>query len=173
VSGRITRMEQHDGTTEVRLPELPRCAFPGCQEWGEHDHHITYDPEVKKPLCVGHHQEITILNGQQARKYRRELSNKHRWWILYQWTQGKLKVRRTRKSLEWIEDWQETNRATTSVDVEVTPDLTKSSEGSAHRKPMAMEKGRGKKTARWKKPTRKKSDRKSRQRKKAKPRGKR
>jgi len=26
-----------------------------------------------------------MLNGQQARKYRHELSNKHRWWIWYQW----------------------------------------------------------------------------------------
>jgi hypothetical protein len=88
------------------MPEPPRCAYPGCPEWGAHNHHITYDPEVKKWLCVRHHEEITILNGQQGRKYRRGLSNKHRWWIWYQWTQGKLKVRRTRKSLEWVEEWQ-------------------------------------------------------------------
>jgi hypothetical protein len=88
------------------MPEPPRCAYPGCPRWGAHNHHITYDPEVKKWLCVRHHEEITILNGQQGRKYRRGLSNQHRWWIWYQWTQRKLKVRRTRKALEWVEEWQ-------------------------------------------------------------------
>src|SRR5260221_4725489 len=87
------------------LPEPPRCAFPGCGEWGGHQHHITYDPPVIEPLCVGHHQQITILNGQQARKYRHELSNRHRWWIWHQWIAGKLKVRRTQKALEYIEEW--------------------------------------------------------------------
>ena len=46
-----------------------------------------------------------MLNGQQARKYRHELSNKHGWWIWYQWIDGKLKPRRTRKALEWSESW--------------------------------------------------------------------
>ena len=88
------------------LPELPRCVFPGCGEWGDHRHHITYDPKVIKDLCFRHHEEITILNGQQARKYRGHLSNKHRWWIWYAWTRGELRVRRrTRKALEWTENW--------------------------------------------------------------------
>ncbi len=90
----------------MMLPEPPRCAFPGCGEWADHEHHITYNPEVKKHLCFAHHEEITILNGQQARKYRTPLSNKFRWWIWYAWTRGELKVRRrTRKALEWTEDW--------------------------------------------------------------------
>lgn len=88
------------------LPEPPNCAFPGCKERGEHRHHITYDPEVTKYLCARHHEEITILNGQQSRKYRRELSNRHRWWVWFQWTQGKMKVRRTKRALEYIEEWQ-------------------------------------------------------------------
>jgi hypothetical protein len=88
------------------LSEPPRCAFPSCRKWGDHRHHVTYDPEKIKWLCFGHHEQITILNGQQARKYRRALSNKFRWWIWYAWIRGELKVRRTQKSLEWTEDWQ-------------------------------------------------------------------
>ncbi len=88
------------------LPEPPRCAFPGCSEWGDHKHHVTYDPEVIKWLCFGHHEQITILNGQQARKYRGNLSNNFRWWIWYAWIRGELRIRRTQKSLEWTRDWQ-------------------------------------------------------------------
>jgi hypothetical protein len=88
------------------LPAPPRCSFPGCTNSALHDHHITYDPEVIKPLCRLHHEEITIINGIQARKYRRGLSNKHRWWAWYQWTQGKLKPRRTKKAMEYLEDWK-------------------------------------------------------------------
>jgi hypothetical protein len=87
------------------MPEPPRCAFPSCTNWGGHDHHITYDPPVTKRLCVRHHEEITIINGQQARKYRRTLSNKHRWWIWFQWIEGKLKARRTQKALEYTGEW--------------------------------------------------------------------
>ena len=94
----------YQGSTRVS-DLLDKCAFPDCGEWGIHRHHITYDPEVVKPLCVGHHEQITILNGQQGRRVRHGLSNQHRWWIWYQWTAGKLKVRRTRKALEYIEDW--------------------------------------------------------------------
>jgi hypothetical protein len=76
-------------------------------EFADHTHHVTYNPEVTKPLCRPHHEEITILNGQQARKVRHELSNKHRWWIWFQWLEGKLKVRRTKKALEYIEEWDQ------------------------------------------------------------------
>jgi hypothetical protein len=88
------------------LPEPPRCVFPGCPEWADHPHHVTYEPEVIKLLCFGHHEQITFLNGQQARKYRTVLSNKFRWWIWYQWIAGKLKPRRTQKAREWTEDWR-------------------------------------------------------------------
>jgi len=84
---------------------LERCCFPGCTEFARHTHHVTYDPKVTKPLCRRHHEEITILNGQQARRVRHELSNKHRWWIWYQWQQGRLKVRRTKKAMEYIDEW--------------------------------------------------------------------
>jgi hypothetical protein len=60
---------------------------------------------VKKGLCVRHHKEITMLNGQQARKYHVHLSNNFRWWIWYAWLRGELKVRRTRKALEWTDAW--------------------------------------------------------------------
>jgi hypothetical protein len=54
-------------TTDLVLPEPPRCAFPACTDWGDHDHHITYDPPITKRLCVRHHEEITIINAQQSR----------------------------------------------------------------------------------------------------------
>jgi hypothetical protein len=107
------------GNTTDLMPEPPRCAFPSCTDWGEHDHHITYEPPVTKRLCVRHHEEITIINGQQARKYRRSLSNKHRWWAWYQWIEGKLKARRTRKALEYTEEWA----AGTAEEVEVVNEV--------------------------------------------------
>jgi hypothetical protein len=93
------------GSTNDLMPEPPRCAFPRCPVPARHEHHITYDPPVTKDLCIPHHKEITIINGQQARKYRRELSAKHRWWIWFQWIEGKLKARRTQKALEYIGEW--------------------------------------------------------------------
>lgn len=87
------------------LPTSQRCSFPGCNAFGDHDHHIVYDPDVIKPLCVTHHKEITMLNGIQARKFRRCLSRRQRWWIWFQWLSGKLKLRRTKKALEWVSDW--------------------------------------------------------------------
>lgn len=90
------------------LPEPKRCAFPACGELGRHDHHIVYDPDVIRPLCITHHKEITILNGLQARKIKRALTRRHRWWIWFQWTSGTLKPRRTKKALEWVHDWDST-----------------------------------------------------------------
>jgi len=106
-------------TADLVMPELPRCSFPSCTDWGEHDHHITHDPPVTKRLCVRHHEEIIIINGQQARKYRRSLSNKHRWWIWFQWIEGKLKARRIRKALEYTEEWG----AGTAEEVEVVNEV--------------------------------------------------
>lgn len=93
------------GKTTDLMPEPPRCSFPSCTARAEHDHHITYAPAVTKLLCVPHHKEITIINGQQARKYRRSLSNKHRWWAWHSWIGGKLKARHTQKALEYIGEW--------------------------------------------------------------------
>lgn len=95
----------YTGRTTAMLHARGQCSFRDCPEFADHTHHITYHPEVTKPLCRPHHEEITILNGQQARKVRHELSNKHRWWIWYQWLEGKLKVRRTKKALGYIEEW--------------------------------------------------------------------
>lgn len=83
------------------------CSFPGCSNFGDHNHHIVYDPAVIRPLCITHHKEITMLNGLQARKIRRELGRRHRWWIWFQWIAGKLKPRRTKKALEWVRDWDD------------------------------------------------------------------
>lgn len=92
------------GQTAEVLPTAPSlCCFPGCSAPAERQHHVTYDPEVIKPLCKPHHDQITIINGIQGRKHRRQLSNKQRWWIWYSWLRGELKPRRTRKALEWVE----------------------------------------------------------------------
>jgi len=85
---------------------LKPCSFPGCEKPGTQRHHVTYDPEVIKPLCGDHHDEITMLNSQQARKYRQELSNAFRWRLWYEWIGGR-KVRRTGKSVEDLADWKD------------------------------------------------------------------
>jgi hypothetical protein len=87
------------------LPTPRRCFFPECSELGVHRHHVVYEPDVIRPLCIRHHEEITMLNGLQARRIRRGLTRRHRWWIWFQWIEGKLKPRRTKKALEWVEAW--------------------------------------------------------------------
>ena len=89
----------------MRLPTAVSCSFPACQKLGDHDHHVVYNPDMIKPLCVIHHKEITMLNGIQARKIRHELSRQHRWWIWFQWMKGELKPRRTKQALEWVREW--------------------------------------------------------------------
>jgi hypothetical protein len=88
--------------SELLKRHSPPCRFLQCKNAGISDHHITYEPEVVVNLCVEHHEQITIINGQQARKYRGVLSNSHRWCIFNQWLQGKLKPRRTEKAMEYI-----------------------------------------------------------------------
>jgi hypothetical protein len=88
-----------------------QCAFPGCKKFGAENHHITYNPEVTKRLCTRHHEEITILNGHKGRAVRHGLSNRHRWWIWYQWLEGNLKVRRTKKAMQYIEQGRAQLRA--------------------------------------------------------------
>src|SRR5229473_6183576 len=96
----------HPYNTFYMLVSPLLCSFPGCQRFAEHRHHIVYYPdEVIKPLCRPHHEEITILNGQHGRRFRHQLSNKHRWYIWYQWTAGNMKVRRTRKAQEYLSEW--------------------------------------------------------------------
>ena len=81
------------------------CAFPACTGLGEHEHHVIYRPPVTKRLCRQRHEEITMLNGIQGRKVRHTLTDQHRWWIWYQWTQGRLKPRRTKKALQYVQEW--------------------------------------------------------------------
>jgi hypothetical protein len=108
---------------KAMLPSPPRCEFPGCDEFPMHGHHVTYNPEVIKPLCVKHHEEITIINGIQGRKYRTSLSNKHRWWIWYHWLRGELKPRKTQKAMEYIEEMRRgPERPTVVSAVEIEPE---------------------------------------------------
>jgi hypothetical protein len=84
---------------------LKACSFPGCEKPGTQPHHVTYNPEVIKTLCAAHHDEITMLNMQQGRKCRHQLSNNHRWYLWNAWIRGR-KVRRTAKSVEDLADWK-------------------------------------------------------------------
>ena len=94
----------------MMLPEPMRCCFPGCTEFGGHKHHVTYNPEYTQPLCEKHHKEITHLNGIQSRKYHYvKLTNRFRRWIWFQWLDGKLRPRRTRKAQEWTNEWDESD----------------------------------------------------------------
>ena len=103
------------------IPRPPRCSFPTCTRTAEHQHHIVYYPEeVISPLCRAHHEEITMLNGIHGRRVRHTLSNKHRWWIWYQWREGSLRPRRTRKALAYIEEW-DTKPNEPSIIVESPP----------------------------------------------------
>jgi hypothetical protein len=115
------------GSTNNLMPAPPRCVFPGCPVPARHEHHVTYDPPITKDLCVPHHKQITIINGQQARKYRRGLSTEHRWWIWYQWIEGKLKARRTQKALEYIGEWDKYSppKAEATTVVATAPEPTK------------------------------------------------
>jgi hypothetical protein len=88
-----------------QTPVLPDCSFPGCEKWGIYDHHVTYEPPVIKPLCREHHEDITIINRAKAGRQKSPLSNRQRWWIWYQWREGKLKPRRTRGALEYVSEW--------------------------------------------------------------------
>jgi len=88
-----------------RISECLQCAFPGCRVLAMHSHHIVYEPQpIVKKLCEEHHHQITIINGQQARRIRHTLSTKHRWWIWYGFIEGRLKPRRTAKAMEYIEE---------------------------------------------------------------------
>jgi hypothetical protein len=91
----------------MKILDIFGCDFPGCKGFGLHNHHITYEPSVTRRLCRQHHEEITIINSQQARKFRRRLSNQHRWRNWYEWRKGNLKARRTTLALSWIEKWDQ------------------------------------------------------------------
>lgn len=63
------------------------CAVPGCKEWPVEIHHITYKPSKTAPLCRIHHEEITRINGEQARG---PLSNRQRLSIWRKFLRGEL-----------------------------------------------------------------------------------
>lgn len=78
------------------------CTFPSCEAIGTEKHHITYNPEVTKWLCKKHHEEITAINSVEARRFKyKQLSNKHRWFLWFQWIEGKLKPRRSHLTKAW------------------------------------------------------------------------
>lgn len=90
----------------MTLPAPLRCSFPGCSEFADHHHHVVYDPDVIKPLCRKHHEDITIINGIHGRKYRQRLSRKQRFFVWYRFLDRTFKPRRTKKALEYLEEWR-------------------------------------------------------------------
>jgi len=79
---------------------IPTCAFTSCTRLGTDNHHVTYDPDVIKPLCLIHHIHITMINSVHARKYHQRLSPKYRWHIWFEWLKGKYKPKHTKRALE-------------------------------------------------------------------------
>jgi hypothetical protein len=60
---------------------------PGCSTLPIEWHHITYRPEKKVPLCRVHHDQITRINGEQAKG---PLSNRQRQTIWRKFLTGEL-----------------------------------------------------------------------------------
>src|SRR5215475_2927846 len=86
------------------------CRYPDCEKISEHHHHILGRESPNSPiamLCRPHHEEITMLNGIQARKYHRGLTERWRWRIWYRWLAGEMKPRRTKRALEYIKSWDD------------------------------------------------------------------
>lgn len=93
--------------------KFEKCSYPGCKEVADHEHHIygsdNPDPVKKSKtawLCKRHHEDITILNGKEARRIHKILSDKHRGFIWFKWCNGEMKPRRTKKALEYLEEWK-------------------------------------------------------------------
>lgn len=86
--------------------ELRRCKFPGCPNAGSEGHHVTYEPPVIFPLCKGCHRDITVVNVNAGAKQRRQLTNKQRWFLWFQWTQGKLKPVYDENADRWLATWK-------------------------------------------------------------------
>lgn len=90
------------------------CYFPDCESRADHTHHVYYEGPrhpygLQVRLCFKHHEDITIINGIQARKKKpyRKLSQERRWEIWKAWLAGDLKPRRTKKAMAWVGKWQQ------------------------------------------------------------------
>jgi hypothetical protein len=85
-----------------------KCPVPGCEEAATEGHHILYDYHqhgpVIKDLCPEHHRWITRRQSHAARKKRRSLSEKQRWFFWYELTGGRMRrPRSTALDKEWAE----------------------------------------------------------------------
>lgn len=86
---------------------MSKCVFPKCDKPAEHRHHVVYKPKPSlRGLCREHHEDITIINTNQAWKIHRKLSNSHRWIIWEKWLKGELTPQRTPEALAWIAKWR-------------------------------------------------------------------
>ncbi len=129
------------------LPLPRRCSFPGCTAFGDHDHHITYEPPVIKALCRKHHEDITIINGAQSRRCG-TLRNNQRWAIWFKWRAGELKPRRTKLAMDWIQAWDmKTDQNTLSRIPVVQESLPVVKKKARHTRSTAKKKRSSKKTS--------------------------
>jgi hypothetical protein len=88
------------------LPPPPKCSVNGCRKFASQGHHVLYDYHPGGPvvygLCAEHHSWITRAHAHVARKQRRELSVKQRWFFWFQLRDGKMKrPRSTHLDREW------------------------------------------------------------------------
>jgi len=81
-----------------------KCSVNGCNLQGLENHHVTYIPEVIKPLCSEHHRKITAINSHEVRKKHNrnkykgyfgevKISNKQRWFLWYKFINNEIKTR--------------------------------------------------------------------------------
>jgi len=96
-----------------------KCAFLGCEETENLElHHIVYPDGPTACFCPDHHLQLTVINSHKARKQRSGLSRKQRWYLYYNFIEGKLKKPRitrldrmwakgySRRRDRWNEGWE-------------------------------------------------------------------
>lgn len=81
-----------------------KCKFLGCEETENLEgHHVIYPDGPLAFLCAKHHLWLTAINSHQARKQKKALTEKQRWYLFYNFIEGKLKKPRiTKLDREWM-----------------------------------------------------------------------
>lgn len=85
---------------------MSNCVFPKCPNKRDHKHHIIYDPPMIVGLCYAHHEDITIVNTNEAFKKRRKLTSDERVEIWEAWLRGELVPEMTPWAAAWIGRWE-------------------------------------------------------------------
>jgi len=92
--------------TEVLIRKFGTCPVKGFGQAATVEHHILYDYHeggpVTKRLCPEHHDWLTRRQAHAARKHRRPLSERQRWFFWYELIEGRMtRPRRTHLDREW------------------------------------------------------------------------